>query len=102
MRHTVGKRMLRETGDIKAVSEFLGQSGVPITEHFYLDADTRPQREATERSNEGLRRQGEEFERIMATQQQPAAGTSAASAQSPHITPHSAVAGGRKSFKVRQ
>jgi hypothetical protein len=39
-------RMLRETGDIKAVSEFLGRSGVAITEHFYLDADTARQREA--------------------------------------------------------
>jgi hypothetical protein len=33
-------------------------SGVAITEYFYLDADTRRQREGMERRNEGLRRDG--------------------------------------------
>jgi len=41
MRRPASMRMLRETGDVKAVSEFLGHGGVAITEHFYLDADTR-------------------------------------------------------------
>ena len=55
-------RMLRETGDIKAESEFLGHSGVAITEHLYLDADTARQREAMERRNEGVRRRREELD----------------------------------------
>jgi hypothetical protein len=102
MRHTAGMRMLRETGDIKTVSEFLSHSGVAITEYFYLDADTRLQREAMERRNEGLRRRREEFERMAAAQQQPTPGTAAAGSQSPHNAPHSSVSGPRKSFKTHR
>ena len=52
--------------------------------------------------NEGLRRRREEFEGIMAGQQQPTPGTVAAGSQSPHNAPHSAEAGFRKFFKIRQ
>jgi hypothetical protein len=62
----------------------------------------RRQRETIERRNEGLRRRREEFEGIMAGQQQPTPGTVAAGSQSPHNAPHSADAGFRKFFKIRQ
>jgi hypothetical protein len=47
----------------------ISHSGVAITEHLYLDADTARQREAMERRNEGVRRGGEDLDRIAATQQ---------------------------------
>jgi integrase len=96
MRHTAGMRMMRETGDIKATSEFLGHSGVAITEHFYLDADTTRQREAMERRNKGVRRRREELERIETPQQEPASSGAAAELQGPHIAPHTRIQRPRK------
>jgi integrase len=48
LRHTAGMRILRATGNLKAVQKVLGHSDIAITAKFYTDANTEDQRAAME------------------------------------------------------
>lgn len=48
LRHTTGMRVLRATGNLKAVQKILGHSDIAITAKFYTDATLEDQRAAME------------------------------------------------------
>jgi integrase len=62
LRHTFGRRTLRETGDLDAVSRLMDHSSVAITAEFYQDADKERERDVLKRRNEGVARRRAEVE----------------------------------------